>query len=86
MFLVWFPWDRLEGEDFMYSGGITCGNPRACARTFLFFIILISTGSCIASGMLLIAKWSGDGEGHYTWFGVSQLLATVLIFFSLSNY
>ena len=83
MLLVWFPWDRLEGEDYMYTGG--CGNVQACARIVLFFIVLISVGSCIGSGLLLGTKWAGNGKDHYTWFGVAQLIGTILVFVSLSN-
>mmetsp|Transcript_9746 Transcript_9746/g.15670 ORF Transcript_9746/g.15670 Transcript_9746/m.15670 type:complete len:146 (-) Transcript_9746:368-805(-) len=75
--LISFQWDRLDAEDFEYSG---CSNVAAWARICLFFDIMIGFGSCIGSGLLLTTRWMKDDRQPY--FGVMQLIGTILIFVS----
>eukprot|EP01084_Bolivina_argentea_P178323 308253_1 len=76
--IISFRWDRLDAEDFEYSG--TCGNVAAWARICLFFDILIGFGSCIGSGILLTTRWMKDDREPF--FGVMQLIGTIVIFVS----
>ena len=75
--LVSFGWERLEAEDFEYSG---CSNVSTWARICLFFDIMIGFGSCIGSGILFTTRWMQDGRDAY--FGVMQLIGTIVIFVS----
>lgn len=79
--LISFAWDRLDAEDFEYSGG--CSNIAAWARICLFFTIMIGFGSCIGSGILLTTRWMKDDRDVR--FGVMQLIGTIVLFVSLSN-
>jgi len=76
--LMSFNWDHLDAEDSDYTGN--CGNIAAWARICLFFDILIGMGSCIGSGILMATRWMKDDRDVY--FGVMQLVGTIVIFIS----
>merc|ERR1719203_1297162 len=76
--LIAFPWDRLDADDFEYSGG--CGNISAWARICLFFDILVGMGSVIGAGILMTSRWMQSDRDVY--FGVIQLIASLMIFLS----
>mmetsp|Transcript_47 Transcript_47/g.30 ORF Transcript_47/g.30 Transcript_47/m.30 type:complete len:147 (+) Transcript_47:37-477(+) len=75
--LISFAWDRLDAEDFEYSG---CANVAAWARICLFFTIMVGMGSCIGAGILLTTRWMKDDRDVY--FGVMQLIGTIVLFVS----
>ena len=80
--LISFAWDRLDAQDYEYEGG--CANIAAWAKICLFFTIMIGMGSCIGAGILLTTRWMRDGRNVY--FGVMQLIGTIVIFISLSIF